>query len=64
MFHSDSKGQVVWTYDYDAATGTVANRRVLARPTEEIGRPDGCPGYGLNSDGAPARFPGSIVPKS
>jgi sugar lactone lactonase YvrE len=41
MFHSDSKGQVVWTYDYDAATGTVANRRVLARPTEEIGRPDG-----------------------
>jgi sugar lactone lactonase YvrE len=41
MFHSDSKRQVVWTYDYDAATGTVANRRVLARPTEEIGRPDG-----------------------
>ena len=21
MFHSDSKGQVVWTYDYDPATG-------------------------------------------
>jgi len=41
MFHSDSKGQVVWAYDYDAATGMVANRRVLARPTEEIGRPDG-----------------------
>jgi sugar lactone lactonase YvrE len=41
MFHSDSRGQVVWTYDYDATTGAVANRRVLARPTEEIGRPDG-----------------------
>ena len=41
MFHSDSKGQIVWTYDYDPATGTVGDRRVLARPTEEIGRPDG-----------------------
>jgi sugar lactone lactonase YvrE len=41
MFLSDSKGQVVWTYDYDAATGTPRNRRVLARPTQEIGRPDG-----------------------
>jgi sugar lactone lactonase YvrE len=41
MFHSDSKGQVVWIYDYDQATGTPSNRRVLARPTEEIGRPDG-----------------------
>ena len=41
MFHSDSKGQVVWTYSYDPATGAVADRRVLARPTEEIGRPDG-----------------------
>jgi sugar lactone lactonase YvrE len=41
MFHSDSKGKVVWAYDYDPADGTIANRRVLARPTEEIGRPDG-----------------------
>jgi sugar lactone lactonase YvrE len=41
MFHSDSKGQVVWTYDYDTATGVPRNPRVLARPTEEIGRPDG-----------------------
>src|SRR4051794_15270979 len=41
MFHSDSKGQVVWTYSYDPATGAVADRRVLARPTEEVGRPDG-----------------------
>jgi sugar lactone lactonase YvrE len=43
MFHSDSKSEIVWTYDYDPATGTpdVANRRVLARPSEEVGRPDG-----------------------
>src|SRR4051794_20395546 len=41
MFHSDSKGQVIWAYDYDTGSGTPSNRRVLARPTEEVGRPDG-----------------------
>jgi len=41
MFHSDSKGRVIWAYDYDPEQGTVANRRVLARPSEEVGRPDG-----------------------
>jgi sugar lactone lactonase YvrE len=41
MFHSDSKAQVVWTYDYDPGTGEVSDRRELCRPTEEQGRPDG-----------------------
>src|SRR3954449_1378215 len=41
MYHSDSKGPVIWAYDYDPGTGAVSDRRVLARPTEEIGRPDG-----------------------
>lgn len=41
MFHSDSKAQVVWTYDYDPDAGALGERRVLARPTEEQGRPDG-----------------------
>lgn len=41
MFHSDSKGQIIWAYDYDASKGTIANRREVARPSEEIGRPDG-----------------------
>lgn len=41
MYHSDSKAEVVWAYDYDPETGMPSNRRVLARPTEEIGRPDG-----------------------
>jgi sugar lactone lactonase YvrE len=41
MYHSDSKSEVLWAYDYDPSDGSVANRRVVARPTEEIGRPDG-----------------------
>jgi sugar lactone lactonase YvrE len=41
MFHSDSKGPVVWVHDYDPVHGTVTHRRVLARPTEKQGRPDG-----------------------
>jgi sugar lactone lactonase YvrE len=41
MYHSDSKGPVVWAYDYDPDSGAVSDRREIARPTEEIGRPDG-----------------------
>jgi sugar lactone lactonase YvrE len=41
MYHSDSKGPIIWAYDYDPSTGGIANRRVLAEPTEQIGRPDG-----------------------
>lgn len=41
LFHSDSKGKVVHAYDYDLATGNIANRRVIARPDEAVGRPDG-----------------------
>jgi sugar lactone lactonase YvrE len=41
MFHSDSKGQVIWAYDYDVRDGSIANRREVARPSEAIGRPDG-----------------------
>jgi sugar lactone lactonase YvrE len=41
MFHSDSKGQVIWAYGYDPDSGSVSERRVVARPTEEEGRPDG-----------------------
>src|SRR3954454_5609826 len=40
-YHSDSKGPVIWAHDYDPATGELSGRRVVARPTEEIGRPDG-----------------------
>ncbi len=41
MYHSDSKAQTVWAYDYDLASGAISGRRVLARPTERQGRPDG-----------------------
>jgi sugar lactone lactonase YvrE len=41
MFHSDSKGQRIFAYDYDMRTGALANGRVIAQPSEEIGRPDG-----------------------
>jgi sugar lactone lactonase YvrE len=39
MFHSDSKGQVIWAYEY--RDGRIGQRRTVARPTEAIGRPDG-----------------------
>ena len=41
MYHSDSKGPIIWAYDYDPNIGEITNRRVLAEPTEQIGRPDG-----------------------
>lgn len=41
LYHSDSKGKVIYTWDYDARHGTIANQAVLARPDEAIGRPDG-----------------------
>jgi sugar lactone lactonase YvrE len=41
MFHSDSKQETIWAYDYDPERGSIANRRVVARPNEAVGRPDG-----------------------
>jgi sugar lactone lactonase YvrE len=41
MFHSDSKGQVIWAYDYEPESGSISHRRVVARPAEQVGRPDG-----------------------
>ena len=44
MFHSDSRGQYVQAFDYDVATGAIANQRRLLRLEEEDGRPDGAAG--------------------
>jgi sugar lactone lactonase YvrE len=41
MFHSDSKGQVIRAFPYDPDSGEIGEPRVVARPTEEQGRPDG-----------------------
>ena len=39
VFHSDSKGQQLCRYDY--ADGAFSNKRIIATPGEEDGRPDG-----------------------
>jgi sugar lactone lactonase YvrE len=39
--HADSGGPVIWADDYDPDNGELSGRRVVARPTENVGRPDG-----------------------
>lgn len=41
LFHSDSKGKLICAYDHEPGTGDLSNRRVIAEPSEEVGRPDG-----------------------
>lgn len=39
LWHSDSKGQLIRCFDYH--NGQISNPRVIARPDEGVGRPDG-----------------------
>lgn len=41
LYHSDSRASMIWASDWDARSGTAANRRVFASPTDAEGRPDG-----------------------
>ncbi len=41
MYHSDSRQNVIWAYDFDLETGTVRDRRVFAEVDPREGRPDG-----------------------
>ncbi len=41
MYHSDSTAGMLEAWDFDPATGARTNHRVLARLTNEEGRPDG-----------------------
>jgi sugar lactone lactonase YvrE len=41
MYHADTPTRIIRAYDYDAATGTPSNPRVLARFTADGDRPDG-----------------------
>lgn len=41
MYHSDSRQATLWAYDYDLESGSISNRRVVRRMTDEEGRPDG-----------------------
>jgi L-arabinonolactonase len=42
LYHCDSRPGLVWAYDYDIETGTIANRRVLVDFATRKGAPDGC----------------------
>lgn len=42
MYYTDSRPGRIYAYDYDLATGGIANRRVFMDFTGRKGRPDGC----------------------
>jgi sugar lactone lactonase YvrE len=41
MYHTDSGERSIYLYDYDEATGDIANRRVFVKLTDGEGGPDG-----------------------
>lgn len=41
MYHADSRGSYIRSYDFDPATGCMTNPHTLATPTLEEGLPDG-----------------------
>jgi sugar lactone lactonase YvrE len=41
MYYTDSPRRVIWSYDYDPASGAMANERVFARIAPDAGVPDG-----------------------
>lgn len=41
MYHSDSRQNVIWAYDFDLETGVPGNRRVFASTRPDEGLPDG-----------------------
>ena len=41
MYHSDSTGGIIEAWDFDPATGGRTNHRIVAKLTNEDGRPDG-----------------------
>jgi sugar lactone lactonase YvrE len=41
MYFTDSMVRTIWQYDFDAASGTIDNRRVFAKLAEDDGVPDG-----------------------
>ena len=41
MYWSDSRALTIWAFDFDAASGAIANRRIFARLEPHQGGPDG-----------------------
>lgn len=48
LYHADTPSRAIDAYDYDRASGTIANRRPFARFSGETDRPDGA---AVDSDG-------------
>lgn len=48
MYFTDSRPGRIFAYDFDLASGTIANRRVFMDFTGRAGRPDGC---AIDADG-------------
>jgi sugar lactone lactonase YvrE len=48
MYHSDSTAAMIEAWDFDAATGGMTNQRVIAKLSNEDGRPDGA---AMDADG-------------
>ena len=42
LYFTDSPPRRIYAYDFDAAAGTIANRRVFVQFDDAPGRPDGC----------------------
>jgi sugar lactone lactonase YvrE len=41
LYYADSRGPVIWAFDFDPPTGTIANRRIFATVPRGEGLPDG-----------------------
>ena len=48
MYFADSRKRTMWAYDFDAASGTLGNRRVFLDVADDDGVPDGAT---VDSDG-------------
>jgi sugar lactone lactonase YvrE len=48
MYHSDSTAAIIQAWDFDPETGGMSNHRIIAKLTNEDGRPDGA---AMDSDG-------------
>jgi len=48
MYHSDSTSAIIEAWDFDPSTGGMSNHRVIAKLTNEDGRPDGA---AMDADG-------------
>jgi sugar lactone lactonase YvrE len=41
MYHCDTEPKLIYAYDYDLATGAIANRRIFIDARDDVGWPDG-----------------------